>query len=122
MTSWPPATPGHVRLQVGGIPLGRRFYVDVLGFEAISAIGSVLFIAAGGYRHHIALNSWASAGAGPCAASLGPGQVNIDLPSADDVAALEARLRHHGIDTRHDGAVPRFEDPWNTLLQVGVAA
>ncbi|WP_424348310.1 VOC family protein [Kocuria sp. CH-021] len=118
----PPATLGHVHLQVGDIPLGRQFYVDVLGFEVMSDIGSALFIAAGGYHHHIALNTWQSAGAGPRAASLGLGQVNIDLPGADDVAALEARLADHRVPTRHDGAVLRFEDPWNTLIQVGVAA
>lgn len=118
----PPATLGHVHLQVGDIPLGRQFYVDVLGFEVMSDIGSALFIAAGGYHHHIALNTWHSAGAGPRAASLGLGQVNIDLPGADDVAALQARLADHRIPTRHDGAVLRFEDPWSTMIQVGVAA
>ena len=60
--------------------------------------------------------------AGPRAASLGLGQVNIDLPTAEDVAALQARLTDHRVPTRHDGAVLRFEDPWNTLIQVGVAA
>ncbi|MGX5357138.1 VOC family protein [Kocuria sp. KH4] len=118
----PPATLGHVHLQVGDIPQGRRFYVDVLGFEVMSDIGSALFIAAGGYHHHIALNTWHSAGAGPRAASLGLGQVNIDLPAAEDVAALQARLADHRVPTRHDGAVLRFEDPWSTLIQVGVAA
>lgn len=44
------------------------------------------------------------------------------LPGAGDVAALEARLADHRISTRHDGAVLRFEDPWSTLIQVGVAA
>lgn len=117
----PPATLGHVHLQVGDIGVGRRFYVDVLGFEVMSDIGSALFVAAGGYHHHIALNTWHSAGAGPRAASLGLGRVNIDLPTADDVAALAARLADHRIATRHDGAVLRFEDPWRTLLQVGVA-
>ncbi|MHC5558996.1 VOC family protein [Kocuria sp. U4B] len=116
------ASLGHVHLQVGDIPLARRFYVDILGFEVMADIGSALFVAAGGYHHHIGLNTWHSAGAGPRAASLGLGQVNIDLPTADDVAALEARLRDHRITTRHDGAVLRLEDPWSTLIQVGVAA
>ncbi|MFI7483447.1 VOC family protein [Kocuria sp. M1R5S2] len=121
-TATPPATLGHVHLQVGDIAVGRRFYVDVLGFEVMSDVGSALFIAAGGYHHHIAINTWASAGAGPRAAALGLGQVNIDLPTDDDVAALGSRLRHHGIETRHDGAVLRFEDPWRTLIQVGATA
>ena len=118
----PPAELGHVHLQVGDIAAGRQFYVDVLGFEVMSDIGSALFVAAGGYHHHLALNTWRSAGAGPRAASLGLGQVNIDLPTADDVTALQARLEDHRIPTRHDGAVLRFEDPWHTLIQVGAAA
>ena len=70
--------------------MARDFYVDALGFEVMSDVGSALFIAAGGYHHHIALNTWHSAGAGPRAASLGLGKVNIDLPAAEDVAALYA--------------------------------
>src|SRR5699024_11414856 len=84
----------------------------------ISDIGSALFIAAGGYHHHIAVNTWGTAGAGPRAAALGLGQVNIALPDDDDVAALRQRLTDHGVGVRHDGAVLRFDDPWGTLIQV----
>ncbi|WP_314037662.1 VOC family protein [Dietzia sp. CH92] len=116
----PAATLGHVHLQVGDIGVARDFYVDALGFEVMSDVGSALFIAAGGYHHHIAVNTWGTAGAGPRAAALGLGQVNIDLPTADDVDALRQRLGDHGFATRHDGAVLRVDDPWGTLIQVGV--
>ena len=115
----PPATLGHVHLQVGDIGVARDFYVDALGFEVMSDLGTALFIAAGGYHHHIAVNIWGTAGAGPRAAALGLGQVNIELPDDDDVAALQERLVDHRIDVRHDGAVLRFDDPWGTLIQVG---
>ncbi|MDV8002012.1 VOC family protein [Rhodococcus sp. IEGM 1408] len=118
----PPATLGHVHLQVGDIGVARDFYVDALGFEVRSDVGSALFIAAGGYHHHIAVNTWGTAGAGARAAALGLGQVNIDLPTDDDVAALQQRLADHRVDVRHDGAVLRFDDPWGTLIQVGVDA
>lgn len=114
----PPATLGHVHLQVGDIGAARDFYVDALGFEVMSDLGSALFIAAGGYHHHIAVNTWGTAGAGPRAAALGLGQVNIALPDDDDVAALRQRLTDHGVGVRHDGAVLRFDDPWGTLIQV----
>ena len=114
----PAATLGHVHLQVGDIPTARAFYVDALGFEVMSDAGSALFVAAGGYHHHVALNVWNSYGAGPRAASFGLGQVNIDLPGSEDVEALASRLRDHGVVTRDDGAVLRFEDPWGTLIQV----
>ncbi|MGF0130192.1 VOC family protein [Dietzia cinnamea] len=115
----PGATLGHVHLQVGDIGVARDFYVDALGFEVMSDVGSALFIAAGGYHHHIAVNTWGTAGAGPRAAALGLGQVNIDLPTTDDVDALQQRLTDHGFRARHDGAVLRVDDPWGTLIQVG---
>ncbi|MBB0995173.1 VOC family protein, partial [Dietzia sp. SLG510A3-40A3] len=111
---------GHVHLQVGDIGTARDFYVDALGFEVMSDVGSALFIAAGGYHHHIAVNTWGTAGAGPRAAALGLGRVNIELPTADDVDALRQRLADHRIETRHDGAVLRFDDPWGTVIEVGV--
>lgn len=114
------ASLGHVHLQVGDIGMARDFYVDALGFEVMSDVGSTLFIAAGGYHHHIAVNTWGTAGAGPRAAALGLGRVNIELPTGDDVDALRKRLADHRIETRHDGAVLRFDDPWGTLIQVGV--
>ncbi|EMY34114.1 hypothetical protein D477_011306 [Arthrobacter crystallopoietes BAB-32] len=113
---------GHVHLQVGDIDHARAFYVDTLGFELMSDVGSALFISAGGYHHHLGLNVWNSAGAGPRAAALGLGQVNIDVPTKDDIAALAARLKDHGIATSHDGATLRFDDPWKTLIQVRAAA
>ncbi len=114
-----PASLGHVHLQVGDIGLARDFYVDALGFEVMSDLGTALFIAAGGYHHHVAVNVWGTAGAGPRAAALGLGQVNIELPDDDDVAALQQRLVDHRIGVRHDGRTLRFEDPWGTLIQVG---
>ncbi|SEE66517.1 VOC family protein [Ruania alba] len=119
----PDAVIGHVHLQVGDIPTARAFYVDTLGFEVMATFGrQALFIAAGGYHHHIGMNTWNSAGAGPRAASLGLGQVSIDVPTIDEIVALQDRLRHAGIQGRHDGRTLRFEDPWNTLIEVSPAA
>ena len=116
----PSPTLGHVHLQVGDIGVARDFYVDALGFEVMSDVGSALFISAGGYHHHVAVNTWGTAGAGPRAAALGLGQVNLDLPTPDDVDALRERLTAHRVPVRHDGAVLRFDDPWGTLIQVAV--
>ena len=86
------ATLGHVQLHVGDIGTARDIYVDALGFEVMSDVGSALFIAAGGYHHHIAVNTWGTAGAGPRAAALGlwaaapGGDLRIDWP--DDAAAV----------------------------------
>lgn len=116
------ATIGHVHLQVGDIPSARAFYVDTLGFDVTADLGSALFVSAGGYHHHIGMNTWHSAGAGPRAASLGLGDVRIVVPTRRDVEELGDRLRFHGISAADDGRALRFSDPWGTALVVSPEA
>jgi catechol 2,3-dioxygenase len=57
---------GHVHLKVADIDRALAFYCGVLGFELIQKMGSqAAFISAGGYHHHIGLNTWESAGGSP---------------------------------------------------------
>lgn len=57
---------GHIHLQVSDLDAARRFYVDVLGFELMQRFGrGALFVAAGGYHHHLGLNTWEGVGAPP---------------------------------------------------------
>lgn len=109
---------GHVHLQVGDIPTARRFYEGILGFDVTASLGSALFLSAGGYHHHIGMNTWHSAGAGPRAATLGLGDVRILVPTRDDVEAFGARLRDHGIAATDDGRALRLSDPWGTRLAI----
>jgi catechol 2,3-dioxygenase len=110
---------GHVHLAVGDIDSAREFYVDRLGFEQTIMYGdSALFVSAGGYHHHMAMNTWNSAGAGRRGRTLGLGQVDIVVPGADDLASLGERMTHHGIATRHDGQTLSFDDPWANLIRV----
>jgi len=110
---------GHVHLQVGDIPTARAFYVDALGFEATqSTYPGAIFAAAGGYHHHIAMNTWNSRGAGPRAAALGLGDVAVTVPGRDDLDALAARLRAHGVAYDADGRSVRAVDPWGTQVTV----
>lgn len=109
---------GHVHLQVGDIPAARRFYVDVLGFDVTADLGSALFVSAGGYHHHIGMNTWQSAGAGPRAATLGLGDVRILVPTRGDVEALAERVQGHGIAGADDGRSLRLDDPWGTRLVI----
>ncbi len=115
------STVGHVHLQVGDIPRARAFYVGLLGFDVTIDVGSALFVSAGGYHHHIAMNTWHSRGAGPRAASLGLGQVSIEVPTRDDVAALADRLTRAGLPFADDGRTLAVADPWNTRVRVSAA-
>lgn len=112
---------GHVHLQVGDVATAERFYVDTLGFEKTSGFhGQALFVAAGGYHHHMAMNVWNSRGAGPRKDTLGLGEVLIKVPGTDDVGALRERLDHHRIAAAHTGAELVFADPWNNRIRVSV--
>ena len=106
---------GHVHLQVGDVGSAREFYVDRLGFDATAEIpGSAVFVSAGGYHHHMAMNTWNSRGAGPRLPALGLGRVDIEVPSAEDIGALTERMAHFGIPTRDDGQTISFDDPGRT--------
>jgi catechol 2,3-dioxygenase len=116
------ATIGHVHLSVGDVTTAHDFYVGTLGFEVTSAFGSsALFVSAGGYHHHMAMNVWNSRGAGRRQPTLGLGQVEIVLPDADGLAATDARLRHHGLQTADDGRTVTVSDPWNNTLVLRAA-
>lgn len=114
------ANVGHVHLQVGDTRAARAFYVDALGFEATSEMPGALFVAAGGYHHHMAMNTWNSRGAGPRASSLGLGEVSILVPTTDEITALQDRLQHNGFASAHDGNALTFEDPWKNKIAVSV--
>ncbi|MEO6200392.1 MAG: VOC family protein [Cryobacterium sp.] len=110
---------GHVHLSVGDVASARAFYVDKLGFEATAMFGpSALFVSAGGYHHHMAMNIWNSAGSGKRRLALGLGEVDIVVPSPDDLGALNERMTHFGVQTRHDGQSLSFDDPWANLIRV----
>ena len=112
---------GHVHLQVGDLQTARAFYVDALGFEATqTGYTGALFASAGGYHHHIAMNTWNSRGSGPRAASLGLGDVSVTVPLAADLASLTVRLGAHSIPFASDGRSVSLTDPWGTQVTVAL--
>ena len=62
-----------------------------------------------------------SRGAGRRFPTLGLGQVDIELPTSDDVGALTERMQHVGVQAADDGRTVSFEDPWANRIQVRVA-
>ncbi|ANE49759.1 VOC family protein [Flavisolibacter tropicus] len=91
----PPATKiGHVHLKVADLEHALRFYVGLLGFEITQTYGdSAVFISAGGYHHHIGLNTWHSKNAGPAPVkSAGLYHLAILYPTRKDLAIALKRL------------------------------
>jgi len=117
------ASIGHVHLSVGDIATARAFYVDALGFDATVTLGNqALFVSAGGYHHHMAMNVWNSRGAGPRMPALGLGRINLVLPGPDALGEVAQRLAHHGFAVRDDGRTLSFDDPWNNTLHATAPA
>ncbi|WP_255252760.1 VOC family protein [Curtobacterium sp. 'Ferrero'] len=113
-----PGRVGHVHLSVGDVGTAREFYVDRLGFDATAGWGEALFVSAGGYHHHMAMNTWNSRGAGRRQLALGLGLVRIEVPGVDDLGALTERMHDHGVQTADDGRTVAFEDPWANRIEV----
>jgi len=86
---------GHVHLKVADLNRSLNFYCDLLGFEITTSYGSeAAFISAGGYHHHIGLNTWHSKGA-PTAPVEGVGLYHTAIlyPTRKDLAVIFQRLR-----------------------------
>ncbi|ANP74388.1 VOC family protein [Cryobacterium arcticum] len=116
-----PGVVGHVHLQVGDLQTARAFYVDAIGFEATQgSYPGALFASAGGYHHHIAMNTWNSRGSGPRAASLGLGDVSVTVPTPADLQSLTARLTARSIPFAGDGRSVSITDPWGTQVTVSL--
>ena len=114
---------GHVHLQVGDVATARAFYVDALGFAETTALGNTaLFVSAGGYHHHMAMNVWNSRGAGRRADTLGLGRVEITVPDADALGAARQRLTARGVAVADDGRSIRFDDPWANAITLTPAS
>ena len=115
------ASLGHVHLQVGDVDSARDFYVDALGFDETFAMpGSALFVSAGGYHHHMAMNVWNSRGAGPRSRTLGLGVVDILVPTLDELGRTGERLRHKGFRPDFDGRTLSVLDPWSNEIRLAV--
>lgn len=85
---------GHVHLKVADLSRSLSFYCDILGFEVTTTYGSqAVFISAGGYHHHIGLNTWQSKGA-PAAPKTGVGLFHTAIlyPERKDLALIFQRL------------------------------
>src|SRR5205085_2171022 len=102
---------GHVHLQVSDLAAAEQFYVNVLGFDLMQRYGrGAIFVSAGGYHHHVGLNTWAGVGAPPPpAGSAGLQQYVLRLPNQNAVDDVLQRLREVGWPTE---ARSRREDGW----------
>lgn len=90
---------GHVHLHVSNLAEAEQFYTRVLGFQLMQRYGSgAIFVSAGGYHHHIGLNTWAGAGAPPPPPdATGLRLFEIRLPDRAALDALTERIKAAGV-------------------------
>jgi catechol 2,3-dioxygenase len=121
----PPGTRmGHIHLQVSDLDQAERFYAGVLGFEVtVRRYPGALFVSAGGYHHHLGLNTWNSAGAAPAQPeAVGLRNFEVVLPSADELERVLARVQAAGLPSEPaDGAV-LVRDPFGNGVLLPAAA
>ncbi len=102
---------GHVHLKVADIERSLGFYRDILGFEITQWYGdSAVFLSAGGYHHHIGLNTWHSKNAPPAPGrAAGLYHLAILYPSQKDLALVVKRLReaHYPLSGASDHGVSK---------------
>jgi catechol 2,3-dioxygenase len=120
----PRLTVGHLHLHVNDIAPARRFYEDVLGFQAMTAMRNAVFVSVGGYHHHVAFNTWRGQGvpAAPAPETVaGLRHWTILLDGPEQLAAARERLAAAGvgIHEREDGVL--VTDPAGIPLLLAVA-
>lgn len=110
---------GHVHLEVDDLEKAKKFYGDVVGFAPTATLPGAQFLSAGGYHHHLGTNVWESRnGPKPSPGAAGLSLMTFELPDADSIAALKARLDGAGFATFTQTDGFGFTDPWLTPVSV----
>ncbi|HEX9036761.1 MAG TPA: VOC family protein [Ktedonobacterales bacterium] len=116
---------GHVHLHVAHLAPAVAFYRDLIGLDLMIQLGgSAAFMSAGGYHHHLGLNTWAGVGAPqPPTDAAGIRIWNILLPERADIETVAARLEAAGasFEREDDGAIVT-RDPSGNSVRITIAA
>jgi catechol 2,3-dioxygenase len=111
---------GHVHLHVSQLNEALDFYTNVVGFDLVMRYGpSAGFVSAGGYHHHLGMNTWAGVGAPPPAADTAHllwYEIVVDGETA--VTELEKRLEKAGVVLERNGRSLQFQDVSANLIRV----
>jgi catechol 2,3-dioxygenase len=117
-------TLGHVHLKVNDLARNEEFYLKSLGFDLMQAdYPGARFVSAGGYHHHLGMNTWHSAGAAPLpAGARGLRAYTIRLPNEAERARLLQHLQGQGYPLESGaGADPAVRDPAGNRVELTVA-
>lgn len=112
---------GHIHLKVGNISLAKEFYNEVLGFDIVSESSNSLFVSAGGYHHHIGMNTWQSNGAVKIdALTLGMKSFEVKLSSQNELNRLKKHLENINYPFDYNEGAISISDPWNNRVFIRI--
>jgi catechol 2,3-dioxygenase len=114
---------GHIHLHVGDLDAAVRFYRDVVGFDLIMRMGpSAAFLSAGGYHHHIGLNTWAGEGAPPTPAdAVGLREFTLLVADRAELAAVRLRAERAGLAPAGEAESLTLPEPSGSTLRIAVS-
>lgn len=121
----PPGTRmGHVHLKVADIPAAEEFYAGALGFDVVvRGYPGALFVSAGGYHHHIGLNTWHSAGGGPPPpGALGLRSFEILLPNQEELERTVEQAPSAGVEATRENGRALVRDPSGNQVALRAAS
>jgi catechol 2,3-dioxygenase len=109
---------GHMHLQVANLHDAEAFYSGALGFDVmVRTYPGALFVSAGGYHHHVGLNTWESAGGSPPPeGSTGLRSFELVLPTGEDAERVAAQARAAGAEVSASDGTAIVLDPWRDAV------
>lgn len=119
----PPGTRmGHVHLKVSDLDQAEDFYAGVLGFDVtVKGYLGALFVSAGGYHHHLGLNTWQSLGGSPPAAgSVGLRSFDVVLPDPGELDRILGRVDAAGLAPERTNGTATVRDPSGHVVRLTV--
>jgi catechol 2,3-dioxygenase len=115
---------GHVHLNVADLDAGESFYAGLLGLDVTArAYPGALFLSAGGYHHHIGLNTWRGEGVpAPPVGALGLRSYELTLPTPEELDGAISKLRGNAADVDVASGSAFTRDPSGNGVRLAVAA
>ncbi len=110
---------GHMHLRVADIPTAEQFYHGVLGFDVVARLPGALFVSAGGYHHHLGMNTWESCGGKPpVEPSAGLHEFSIVLPDQAELNRLLTQIHAAGVSVERGDDSAVVLDPFQNRVKL----
>jgi catechol 2,3-dioxygenase len=110
---------GHMHLRVGNLAEAEAFYHGVLGLDIMARMPGALFLSAGGYHHHLGMNTWESRGAKPPEEpSAGLREFSLVLPDRSELERLVKQVGSAGVKAEWEGETALLRDPFENRVRL----